>query len=200
MASLAIDLRAQWASPIRHENDHEGYKYPEKPNEFIRETYSGPAIYRWRTQPASIPSARHISIYIGSTRSFPRRLQEELRASGQSEKRLQAKLEKARSDDQSVFLDLLKIHSLRIDFPNGVPSYHLSQQDLCDPFLRLALEYLLLSVARRNGHTILNEVADLREELARSELEQMQPARRREVARKAGLCGPRPAAHKRYKK
>lgn len=193
IANLTINLSANWSTPLSAAGDcASGYTYPQKPTRFMRESCCGPAIYRWRVQPASIPTARHVAMYIGSSRSFPRRLREELMGSGRSGQRLKAKLDKAKKDHQGVFLDMLMIHSLTIDFPNSGRSqpYHLSQQDLSDPFLRVALEYLLLSAARRIGHTILNQATDLRAELARSLLEQLPPSERREVIRKVARRAP----------
>lgn len=169
----SIDVQVRWVMVT--DEDGTSYEYPAKVSRYIKKTYSGPAIYRWRVIPSGEDGRE--TVYIGQAEDLAQRVQRVLtpghgRKGDPTDRRLQTAFRELLSKRKKMVLEIADFEEFEI---NGV---HFSPSVLADRFRRLAVENLILAVQQAAGYNLLNKVEDLKRKQFWKMLRKM-PARER---------------------
>jgi hypothetical protein len=178
-----VKIVVQWATALVQENG-DPYYFPGKFTPYFRQTYSLPAVYRWRVMNRQ-PSEKE-TIYIGEAEELARRIQRVLTPSATAKdsntnKRLHQVFRNCLAN-QKIVIDIARIEPFEI---NGV---RFDQQSLGDRFKRRALENLALAFAQASGEfELLNVYIDPLDKARDMLSKLLKPHQVREVLRHYGL-------------
>jgi hypothetical protein len=172
-----IELTFQWRTTLAEKGGN-AYTYPDKFTRYFRESYSKPAIYRWRVLKRR-PGGRE-TIYIGEAEELRRRIQlvrtppKKVKET-QTNKKLHQTFKRLLQKGRKIVIDIADVGEFRV---NGV---RFGADSIEHAFQRKAIENILLALAHRSGEfKLLNVWVDPAEQV-RKELQRLSPSQLRRL-------------------
>ncbi len=145
---MKIELDHEWI-PVQV-SPEQRYIFPCAVTPYLRDAFSGPAIYRWVVYEREPGDLRRL--YVGEADQLPRRLYHYLHPgpSQQTNLRLNAEFLRETQAGRSVTLEVLRFKPFEFEGAN------FSMGDLEDKLVRRFLENLFGAYFSKIGHVVLN--------------------------------------------
>jgi hypothetical protein len=152
-----LDIKPEW---VAVEGDQgERYQYPNTLTQHIKEVYSCVAVYRWAFYRSD--GLRPYMVYVGEAEDLSRRMQDYLRGSKRTAKRIKAHLDEESSKGSVIHLDKFKFEDFWLIKDKALQTYELiSVESLNNPFIRKMMENFGVLVHDATSCVILNKGGD----------------------------------------